>query len=193
AHKDIKAQACWRTGVLLEDSLPGAQALIKEDTKARQINISVQGERRREYLHYLRYLFAGINSRFENLKVTERVPVPDARNVSADYATLLEYAKNGMDKYIPSGSTKVYSVHELLCLVQPMNKDELLNMLLKIDKHFDDRGAIAEGIKTMFELNPNTAGIGLNMNNLFARILVWTKQLAQQSSAYYPPSPRPAD
>ncbi|MCI5151015.1 MAG: GTP-binding protein, partial [Candidatus Electrothrix sp. MAN1_4] len=98
-HEDIKKQTCWRTGVLLENCQGDAQALIKADNKARQITISVQGKHRREYLHYLRYLLTSINSRFGNLKVAERVPVPDARNISADYATLLEYTKNGMDKY----------------------------------------------------------------------------------------------
>jgi internalin A len=180
ACKDIKAQTCWRTGVLLENSQSGAEALIKEDAKARQISIWVRGERGREYLHYLRYLMAAINSGFENLKVMERLPVPDARNITADYATLLEYAKNGMDRYIPSGSSTVYSVHELLALVQPKDKDELLNLLLKIDRKLDEKESIVESIKTMFELNPNTAGIGLNMNELFARILAWTKQRAHQ-------------
>lgn len=179
AHKDIQNQTVWRTGVLLEDSQSGAQALIKEDAKARQINIWVQGEGRREYLHYLRYLLAAINSGFELLRIMERLPVPDARNITADYATLLAYAKNGMDKYIPSGSTTVYSVHELLGLVQPSDKDELLNMLLRIDKRLDDKNPMADAIKTMFELNPNTAGIGLNMNELFARILAWDKQRTQ--------------
>ncbi len=176
AHKDIKAQTFWRTGVLLEDSRSGAQALIKEDAKARQISIWVRGERGREYLHYLRYLLAEINSGFTPLKVMERLPVPDARNVTADCATLLEYAKNGMDRYIPSGSATVYSVHELLARVQPNGYDELLNMLQKIDRRLDDKGPMAEAIKTMFALNPNTAGIGLNMHELFARIRAWIKQ-----------------
>uniref|UniRef100_UPI004056CF88 COR domain-containing protein n=1 Tax=Candidatus Electronema sp. TaxID=2698783 RepID=UPI004056CF88 len=181
AHEDIKNQTCWRTGVLLEDRRSGSLALIKEDAKARQINVWVHGERRREYLHYLRYLLAAINSGFENLKVMERLPVPDARNITADYGALLAYTKNGMDKYIPAGSATVYSVHELLGLVQPSGKDELLNMLLKIDKRLDDKSSMAEAIKTMFELNPNTAGIGLNMNELFVRILAWAKQRQQQT------------
>ena len=175
AHKDIKAQTVWRTGLLLEDSQSGTQALVKEDAKARQINIWVQGEGRRTYLHYLRYLLAAINRGFEHLKVMDMLPVPDTRNTTADFAILLEYAKNGMDKYIPTGATKVYSVHELLDVVQPKNTNEVLGILRKIDKHFDDKGSMAEAIRTMFELNPNTAGIGLNMHELFARSMASDK------------------
>jgi hypothetical protein len=73
-HKNIKAATFWRTGVLLEDKQSGAQALVKADAEARRINLWVQGERRRDYLHYLRSLLADINNSFEKLAVSESDP-----------------------------------------------------------------------------------------------------------------------
>jgi internalin A len=130
-YKDIEDNLRWRTGVVLEDKQCGVRAVIKADIEARRINIWVNGEYRREYMHYLRYSLADINSSFEKLKVMELVPMPDAQDITADYATLLECAKNSIDKYIPTGSKKVYSVHELLGLVQPKDRDELARVAEK--------------------------------------------------------------
>jgi small GTP-binding protein len=143
-HKDIHDETRWRTGVLLADKRSGSQAVVKADTEARRINIWVQGETPREYLHYLRYLLTDINSGFEKLTVMELVPMPDDKDSSADYATLLEYAKNDIDKYIPTGSAKVYSVHELLGLVQPKDKAELVRLADKTDPELDEKASWLE-------------------------------------------------
>jgi internalin A len=175
-HKDIKAETCWRTGVLLEDKLSGAQALVKADVEARRINICVQGERRREYLHYLRYLMADINSGFEKLKIMELVPMPDAENITADYATLLEYTKNGIDKYIPTSSTKVYSVHELLGLVQPKDKDELMRFADKTGVKPEDKASFWEKATSVVEIKLMPPFINVNISVLFKQLLALDKQ-----------------
>ena len=181
AHRDIKAETCWRTGVLLEDQRSGAQALVKADIEARRINIWVQGDRRREYLHYLRYTLADINSSFEKLKLMELVPMPDAQDITADYATLLEYAKNDIDQYIPAGSTKVYSVRELLGLVQPKDTDELVRVAEK---------ATPQDTVTWVEILNETVepkwtvpvlGITLNLKGFFEKLLARQKQKQQQA------------
>ena len=170
-HKDINAQICWRTGVLLKDKRSGARALVKADVEARYINIWVQGERPREYLHYLRYTLADINSGFEKLTVMELVPMPDDKNSSADYATLLEYAKNDINKYIPTGSAKVYNVHELLGLVQPKDKAELARLADKTDPEPAEKASWLEMTNDLLELKPSLLGITFNLHGFFKELL----------------------
>ena len=181
AHRDIKAETCWRTGVLLEDQRSGAQALVKADVEARQINIWTQGEGRREYLHYLRYLLADINSSFEKLAVSERVPMPDDPAVTTGYQTLLDNLKDGIERYRPDGATRAYSVHELLGLVQPKSKDELARVAEK---------ATPQDTVTWVEILNETIeptwtvpviGITLNLKGFFEKLLARQKQKQQQS------------
>jgi hypothetical protein len=179
-HKDIKEETCWRTGVLLKDMNSGTQAVVKADIETRRINIWVQGERRREYLHYLRYLLADINSSFEKLTVSERVPMPDNPHITADYETLLKYAEHGIDSYVPEGSGKVYNIRELLGLVQPKNADELAGLMRKVSAHLDEKESSAEISSRLLELNPNIFGVSFNLNEAFKRILAWQKQRQQQ-------------
>jgi small GTP-binding protein len=181
AYRDIKAETCWRTGVLLEDQRSGAQALVKADMEARRINIWVNGEQRREYLHYLRYLLTDINSGFEKLTISERVPMPDDQHGSADYENLLDLAEAGSDIFIPIGSKKKYSVHELLGLVQPKGKDELVRLGEKIDKKGDDKATWLEMMNDLVELKPSLFGITFNVHGFFKELLARQKQKQQQA------------
>jgi small GTP-binding protein len=175
-HKDIKAETCWRTGVLLEDKRSGAQALVKADVEARRINIWVQGEHRREYLHYLRYSLAYINSGFEKLTISECVPMPDDQHVSADYENLLDLAEAGSDIFIPIGSKKKYSVHELLGLVQPKNRDELDGIPEKIDKQPAEKKSFLEIFTSVVEMKLMPPFIDVNLSELFKELLSRDKQ-----------------
>ncbi|MCW5203380.1 GTP-binding protein, partial [Desulfobulbus sp. US4] len=175
-HKDIHENTCWRTGVLLKDKRSRAHALVKADVEARQINIWVRGERPREYLHYLRYLLADLNSSFKKLTVSERVPMPDNPYVSADYENLLDLADAGSDIFIPIGSKKHYSVHKLLGLVQPKDRDELVRVAEK---------ATPQDTTTWIELfnelvEPEwtvpVIGIKLNLKGFFDKLLAIQKQ-----------------
>lgn len=180
-HKDIHENTCWRTGVLLEDKRSGAQALVKADVEARRINIWVQGEHPREYLHYLRYILADINSSFEKLKIRELVPMPDAEDITADYATLLEYAKNDIDKYIPTDATKVYSVKELLGLVQPKDKNELVQVTEKMDLKPTEKESFTDWLNELVEPKITVLGITFNLKGFFEKLRAWDKQRQQQS------------
>lgn len=175
-HRDIKAATCWRTGVLLEDQRSGAQALVKADIEARRINIWANREQRREYLHYLRYTLADINSGFEKLTVSERVPMPDDQHGSADYENLLDLAEAGSDIFIPIGSKKKYSVHELLGLVQPKHRDELDGLVQKIDKQGSDEASWLEMMNDLFELKPSLLGITFNVHGFFKEVLARQKR-----------------
>ena len=98
-HKDIKADLRWRTGAVLVNEEFGAEALVSADNETRQISIFVNGSQRKDYFAVLLLFFREINATFEQLNVNELVPMPDAPEVTADYATLLEYVKNNIDQY----------------------------------------------------------------------------------------------
>jgi internalin A len=180
-HKDIKAETCWRTGVLLEDKRSGAQALVKADVEARRINIWVQGEHRREYLHYLRYLLADINSSFEKLAVMELVPMPDNPDVTAEYENLLNLAEAGSDIFIPVGSKKRYSVKELLGLVQPKDKEELVRVAEKASQQ--DTATWLEMFNEAVEPKWTVPVIGItfNLKGFFEKLLARQKQKRRQA------------
>jgi internalin A len=179
-YKDIEDNLRWRTGVVLTDKMSGAQAVVKADVEARRINIWVQGEHRRDYLHYLRYTLADINGSFEKLAVSERVPMPDEPVRTADYETLLKYAKENIKYYIPEGSDKKYSVHELLGLVQPKDRDELENFVQKVGEKPDEKQSPAGLLNELVEPKITVLGITFNLKGFFEKVLAWDKQRQQQ-------------
>jgi small GTP-binding protein len=180
AHKDIRNQLCWRAGVLLEDSLSGAKALVRQDVQIRRISIWVNGRYRREYLHYLRFLLTSINSSFKKLKVMKIVPISEEEDVCADYLALLEYAKNDIDKYIPAGSTKVYHVRELLKLVQPETVEELALIVEKMNLESEEKSAFIEWLFGVAKILPVQHFIAFNIDELFHAMLAWRQQREQE-------------
>ncbi|MCI5158843.1 MAG: hypothetical protein D3906_10480, partial [Candidatus Electrothrix sp. AUS1_2] len=167
-------------GVLLADKRSGSQAVVKADTEARRINIWVQGDTPREYLHYLRYLLTDINSSFEKLIVSERVPMPDDPQRTADYETLLNYAKEDIPYYIPEGTGKKYRVHELLGLVQPKDQDELVRVAEKASPQ--DTTTWVEMLTELVEPKRTVPifGITLNLKGFFEKLLERQKQQRRQ-------------
>ncbi|TAA73809.1 MAG: hypothetical protein CDV28_1587 [Candidatus Electronema aureum] len=180
-HKDIKAKTCWRTGVVLHDKESGSEAVVKADHEARRINIWVQGKRRREYLHYLRYLFADINGKFEKIKAMELIPMPDEPYITADYETLLKYAGRLIDVYFPAGSNKEYSVSKLLGLVQPKNAKELSVIPEKMNLQPDEKKSFMTTVNDFFDKPLAPTSVEMNLAELFKQIRVWDKQRQQQA------------
>lgn len=103
-HQSIRPGLCWRTGAVLYDKESHSEAVVKADTEARRIYLRVNGPRRKEFLSFLWFSLREINSSFEKLAVSERIPMPDAPHITADYQTLLNCLKEGMDKYMPDGA-----------------------------------------------------------------------------------------
>jgi internalin A len=171
-HKDIKADLRWRTGVVLVNEEFGAEALVSADNETRQVSIFVKGSQRKDYFAVLLLFFREINNSFEQLAVNELVPMPDAPEVMADYASLLEYVKNNIDQYIPPGSKKVYSVKELLGLVQFSKQDsgqeKIFDALERIEgRQIEDEKSFTEKAQNILDLKPTLFGITLNVNALF--------------------------
>jgi hypothetical protein len=170
-HGQIKPDLCWRTGAVLRDKDSGSEAVIKADTEARRIYLWVNGPRRKEYLSFLWFSLREINSSFEKLAVSERIPMPDDKDVTADYQTLLDSVQDGIDRYRPDGAKRAYNVKELLGLVEPKDEEELLRLMRKIDEHLDEKESTAEAVSSILEVKPGLFGISLNVNELFARML----------------------
>ncbi len=181
AHKDIKDDLCWRTGLMLNDKESGSEAVVKADSEARRINIWVQGERRREYLHYLRYLLADINSSFEKLAVRERMPMPDEPYITADYETLINYSGRLIDIYFSSGSNKEYSVSKLLGLVQPKNTDELSLIPEKLGLTPDEKASYMKAIRCFVDKKIAPQSSEINLTDLFKHLLGYENRKRQQS------------
>lgn len=181
-YRDIEDNLRWRTGVVLEDKQRSVRAVIKADIEARRINIWVQGERRREYLHYLRYTLADINSSFEKLTASERVPMPDEPVRTADYETLRKCAERGIERYMPEGSDKDYSVHELLGLVQPKDIDELVRLGEKTGLNADEKESWGKWLNGIVEPRITILGITFNLQWAFDKLLDAEKQKGRQGA-----------
>ncbi|MCI5141601.1 MAG: hypothetical protein D3909_07710 [Candidatus Electrothrix sp. ATG1] len=123
-HRDLKEGVCWRTGIVLENKAFQATAVVRADSAANRINIYVTGAQRRVYLALIRLSFQEIHETFEKLRVTERIPMPDNPKCSASYPTLITSLEQGLEKIIPDGANKAYSISELLKLIQPDDGDE---------------------------------------------------------------------
>ena len=168
-HGQIKPDLCWRTGAVLRDKDSGSEAVIKADTEARRIYLWVNGPRRKEYLSFLWFSLREINSSFEKLAVSERIPMPDDPTCSADYHTLIRYAEQGSDIYIAEGSGKMYSVRQLLGTIEPDREDQIVELLKMIKAQLDE--------KELIEVKPGAFGVNVNLKELFARISAAKKRM----------------
>lgn len=106
--------------------------MVEADTEARRINLWVQGERRKEYLHFLWFMLREINSSYKEMLFKEEIPLADSPPVMADYQTLLRYAARPDDTYYADGSEKEYHARELLGMVMPDKEDALLMTMQKL-------------------------------------------------------------
>lgn len=174
-HSQIKGCLCWRTGVVLEDRESGTEAVVKADQEARRIYLWTQGPRRKEFLTFLWFSLRTINASFERLRVSERIPMPDDPAVTADYQTLLDNVEDGIERYRPDGAKRAYNVHELLGLVEPSQEDEQTELLRMIKEQMDEKDSGAEVFSSLFKLEPSVLGVGINLNEVFKRILATQK------------------
>jgi GTPase SAR1 family protein len=114
-NRDIKAEDLqWRTGVVLEDKNINSAALIKADKEAKRIYIYVIGEQKRDYFSVIRHVLSGLIMAFEELIVTELVPLPDHEDIVIEYEELIGYEKARKDEYFIGKLNKAYSVSQLL-------------------------------------------------------------------------------
>ncbi|CAK8720199.1 MAG: hypothetical protein CDV28_1588 [Candidatus Electronema aureum] len=180
-HKDIKDNLCWRTGVLLEDQRSGTQAVVKSNRHTNRIEIWVRGSRRKEYLNFLWYSLLEINGSFDILDVNEGIPLPDTPSIIADYNTLVKYASRGIDVYFAVGSGKEYSVSDLLGLVQPKDKDELLAFAEKMPLEPADKESLTDWLINVVTFEIPLGFATINLTEIFKKARAYDKQRQKES------------
>ena len=172
-NQDIKDNLCWRTGVVLQDKAMGTEAVLRADASSRRIILSVVGELRRDYLTIIRASLKSIHRTFEELRVLERLPMPDNPAVSVSYEHLLRLESKGIDEYIPEGAVHSYSVPELLGRVRTrgqVSEDDLTRLLAKVIRESHDEASAIERANELLLIQPNFMGLGININALVEKL-----------------------
>ncbi len=78
------------------------------------------GKERKVFLALIWLTFREINTGFEGLKVSERIPMPDDPSVTVDYETLLNNLEQSIERFISEGSKKALMC--VRCSVQCIQK-----------------------------------------------------------------------
>ncbi|MCP4156829.1 MAG: hypothetical protein GY757_54455 [bacterium] len=113
-HRDIDHDFLWRSGLVLNDATFGSRAVITGDTDRGLIRVFVADGRKAQYLSVIRHAFHDIHETFQQLGVTERVPLPDNPTISVSYAHLLHLRSKGIREFIPDGAKEAYNTGLLL-------------------------------------------------------------------------------
>jgi internalin A len=174
-HHEIKDKLRWRSGVVLANPLLEATAVVRADNEARRIHIAVSGTQRKAFLTVIMLTLREINTGFAGLKVSERVPMPDDPERTADYDTLLNYAEQGIEKYIPEGSKKAYKVCELLDTV---DKEKMLKLLENVPKGLEDKESLLSVIKKHVKVEPEFMGVGADVKGMLEEL--WLRYRAKR-------------
>ena len=170
-NRDIKPGLVWRTGVVLEDREFESIAAIRADIDTKKIYIYVSGTQRKDYFATILYFFREINSSFERLKVIELVPMPDEPEVTSSYKHLVTLASKKIREFIPDGSESVYSVTDLLGIIQLGPEEEILEILRRIENNILDETSFIREANKIIDLKPNFFGLGINLNQLAKKFL----------------------
>ena len=110
-----KRPTYWQSGVVLE--IEGCRALVRGDTQAGRVFISIQGPvpaRRRAALAVIRDQFRQIHATIPKIGAEEKVPLPDAPRVAVGYEHLLTLEEQRIESFVPEGTKTAYAVQELL-------------------------------------------------------------------------------
>ena len=172
-HQEIQGDLRWRNGVVLEHPLLKAGAVVRVDNETRRLHIAVTGKERKVFLALIWLTLREINADFAGLKVSERVPLPDQPTISVDYQTLLDYAEQGLEKIIPEGTKKAYSVKELLTGVHfdSQREGEKMLALAEGERKGGAMNKTGTAMNTVFKLEPSLFGVGINLNAVFDYLL----------------------
>ncbi|WPD24595.1 MAG: COR domain-containing protein [Candidatus Electrothrix scaldis] len=162
-HKEIKDRLRWRSGVVLEHPLLEATAVVRADTEARCIHIAVTGTQPKAFLTVIMLTLREINGGFEGLKVSERIPLPDDPSLSVDCDTLRTNLEQGVERFVPEGAKKAYSVLELLNTV---DEEKMLKLLEKAPAGIGDKDSLMSVIKKHVKAEPEFMGFGADLKGL---------------------------
>ncbi|WYD80808.1 MAG: COR domain-containing protein [Candidatus Electrothrix gigas] len=162
-HQEIADRLRWRTGVVLEHPLLESTAVIRADNEARQIHIAVTGTQPKAFLTVIMLTLREINSGFEGLKVSERIPLPDDPALSVDCETLRNNLQQGVERFVPEGAKTAYSVPDLLNTV---DEEKMLKLLEKAPADIGDKDSLMSVIKKHVKAEPEFMGFGADLKGL---------------------------
>ncbi|MDQ1350768.1 MAG: internalin, partial [Acidobacteriota bacterium] len=159
-HKDIKGGLQWRTGVLLAGEIFQSTAVVKVDEGKHTIYIYVHGGQEKYYLAVLRHTFKDINSGFDKLGESERVPLPDDPDVTVSYDHLLRLRDMKQTHYIPEGAAKEYLIADLLHDYEENKHSSLASLIDKrwqvlndLDQRISDPHTLEKDLHKLLEKN----------------------------------------
>ncbi|WP_417917053.1 COR domain-containing protein [Candidatus Electronema sp. JC] len=159
-HHEIKDKLRWRSGVVLQNPMLEATAVVKADVEARRIHIEVTGTQRKAFLTVIMLALREINSGFAGLKVSERVPMPDDQTRSVDCEHLRTLLELKQETYTPEGSKKVYKVRELLDTV---DDEKMLKILAQAGGEAKDKESFLDVVGKNLKAEPELFGFGINL------------------------------
>ncbi len=159
-HHEIKDTLQWRSGVVLQNPMLEATAVVKADVEARRIHIEVSGTQRKAFLTVIMLTLREINSGFPGLKVSERVPMPDDPERTVDCEHLRTLLELKQETYTPEGSKKVYKVRELLDTV---DDEKMLKILAQAGGEAQDKESFLDVVGKNLKAEPELFGFGINL------------------------------
>ena len=177
-HNDIIDKLRWRTGLVIYDNSLKTTAKIKADYEQKEINISVSGDKRRDYLSVILFIIRKINKSFKGLNSKVNIPIHGDKDIMVSYEHLIVLESKGIKKYIPEGLDYEIDVQEVLGTIKSSRnvEEEIFAILDKLVSKSDDKESIASKANDIIQLQPNFFGLGINFNAL-AKKYIGKKEL----------------
>ncbi len=172
-HNDIIDKLRWRTGLIVYDSTLNTTAIIKADYEQKEVHISVAGDKKRDYLSIILFIFRKINESFKGLDPKVNIPIDNNDNITVSHSHLLMLESKGINKYIPDGLDYEIDVSEVLGSLQSSktSEEEIFAILDKFVTASDKKETIIEKANEIIQLQPNFFGLGINLNALANKYL----------------------
>jgi hypothetical protein len=172
-HQEINDGLRWRSGVVLKHSMLAATAVVRADNEARRIHIMVTGNDSKLFLALICLTFRELHADFEGLKVSERLPLPDNPSIAVDYESLLNNLEQGVERFVPEGTKKAYSVKGLLAgvYIESTGDQEKVLAMVKADSKDGKLRWLAKKLNRYLEVEPELFGIKLKYQNVIEDVL----------------------
>ena len=115
----------WRSGMELYDNETRTNVLIQVDKEQKRIYINAQGEQKRRFFDVIRREFKEINSKFSEMRLSERIPLKSKlEDQSVDYDDLINHELDLKAIYYHGKTRENYQVSELLSSIELRNITE---------------------------------------------------------------------
>ena len=164
-NKYIYQNKIWKTGMVLEENLLfNSMANIVLDKESKKIHISIKGKRNRDFLTVIRETIKEINSDFQDLAVTEWIPLPELYKgeiLLVDYEELIGYEEGGQGSYYSGKLRKAFPIADLLNGIEQPESRQLMDGALKIfisysQKDLEHKDRLVEHLMPLIRLNKAT-------------------------------------